>query len=241
MSIISITTNYSGAAYTPIHYYNNVVLSDRPVAFYPLNDIGTVSAVDISGNGNTGTYEGAYTLASATTPYGINGNCVSLESSAQSYIQIPISTTFTSNVSVELWVNITQQISSATSFAFFSVGNTNNNGFSFGALQSTSGLADFLVSSVEFLNSTYTYPSTGWHHIVATVDSAGTSTSLYVDGTKMYTMSIPSIYTPTGYGYIGYPYPYTTGGYQGPISSVAIYDTVLSVSRIQAHYNTGIS
>ncbi|HET9280950.1 MAG TPA: LamG-like jellyroll fold domain-containing protein [Candidatus Angelobacter sp.] len=83
--------------------YNQVVLSDHPVAFWNVNPMGS-SEVDLTGNGNTGTYQNSLPGVS-TMP---NGEQAALFNGATQYLTVPSNSSFsvptTKYLTWEVWI-----------------------------------------------------------------------------------------------------------------------------------------
>ena len=100
-------------------------------------------------------------------------------------------------------------------------------------------------------NNTYTLSSSAalndgkWHHVVGTLGSGGLA--LYVDGVKQGTRTDDTSAQPfSGYWRIGgdnlngWPNQPSSSAFAGSIDEVAVYPTVLSDSRVAAHYAAGV-
>lgn len=83
--------------------YNQIVLTDGPVAFWNLNPIAGTET-DLTGNGNTGTYQGGSPTV-GTMP---NGELVAVFNGSNQYLSIPSKTSFsiptTGNLTWEMWI-----------------------------------------------------------------------------------------------------------------------------------------
>jgi hypothetical protein len=86
--------------------YNQTVLADHPVAFWNVNATGSTES-DLTGNGNTGTYQGGSPGAS-TMP---NGEQAALFNGSTEYLTIPSNSSFsiptTGNLTWEIWIQPT--------------------------------------------------------------------------------------------------------------------------------------
>lgn len=83
--------------------YNQVVLADHPVAFWNI-DPENSNEIDLSGNGNTGTYKNGLPVT-ATLP---NGNMAADFNGSSQYLTVPSSHSFsiptTGNLTWEAWI-----------------------------------------------------------------------------------------------------------------------------------------
>jgi len=86
--------------------YNLMVLADHPVAFWNVNAVGNTES-DLTGNGNTGTYQGGSPGAS-TMP---NGEQAAVFNGSTEYLTIPSNSSFsiptTGNLTWEIWIQPT--------------------------------------------------------------------------------------------------------------------------------------
>jgi hypothetical protein len=76
-----------------------------------------------------------------------------------------------------------------------------------------------------------------WHYVVITSTGSSPTSTMYVDGAGVVSGSTTKISTFTGYWHFGYG-PASSGGtnFTGNIDNVAVYASVLSSTRIAAHY-----
>jgi hypothetical protein len=83
--------------------YNQAVLGDNPVAFWNVNPTGSTE-IDLTGNGNTGTYVGGLPTTS-TMP---NGDQAAVFNGSSEYLTVPTNPSFsiptTGNLTWELWI-----------------------------------------------------------------------------------------------------------------------------------------
>ncbi len=202
--------------------YRAVVLSDNPVAYYPLDDASGATATDISGNSLHGTYNNviltAGALGSATTAAAFDGG--------SSYVQLPGNWGGGSAITIEAWVHVdnpngTQAIVAATTTDFVH-------------LQAGTGFCElYLDGSQQNLSSVPDSPA-AWHHVVLVVTTGGSK--LYVDGVQ--TGSNASTFTSIDLaGDVRIGMGQNPGRFlNGAVDEVAIYNTALSPARIAAHF-----
>lgn len=220
--------------------YADTVLADSPVGYWKLDETSGTTAVDSSGNGHNGTYTGP-TLNTRFLSSAL-GTVASFDGT-NDRVTTAVLPASTGARSVEVWV-IADTLSSqraALCERFSGSGNPVEARLGVGPL--------FVGSSTNFyLNR---YPGSGsWvdvgspnststatlYHVVGTLD--GTTMRLYVNGVEVATLA-SGIAASSGEWYIGAAH---TGGspyWAGAIGHVAIYDTVLSPTRIAAHYAAG--
>ena len=224
--------------------YAQTVLQDHPVAWWKLNEASGTVAADSSGNGYNGTYEGGFTLAALVNPSGVGGKGVKFDGST-GYVLTPLPTTAIASVTLEAWMNF-DGLSSASG-PFLQLGSAAVSGYGVGvgsgSAYTVAGTTLMGLYSTKTWNSSGALiPTSGWHICHMVITATGTSI-FYIDGAQVGTNSNSSVLAPSGNGYIAQAYGGGTGSnfFGGALSNVAIYNTVLSAARIQAHYNAGIA
>lgn len=227
--------------------YAGIILNDKPVAYYRLDETSGTIAHDISGNGNNGTITGGVTLgqpgaiADGDTAMKFNGSSGYI---GTSYVQTSVT-----SYSIEAWVSTTDAptgsvpivsdrgsgsgLSLTLAMPFGSGGNV-----AFGC--DSNGIFIGLQSSGE-------YNDGKWHHVVGTWDGqsdvavSSSQFSLYVDGVEASAIddNIGSATAPLS-GLGGTQIAYSVWGYfNGLIDEVAIYNYALTAEQVQEHYNAG--
>jgi hypothetical protein len=216
--------------------YQATVLADSPVAYYRFEEVAGISALDSSGNGNTGTYTNGPLLAQVGLPQlglvvsfdGINDHVVTPRT---------VSTDFT----LELWLRTTAtsrvgaQAYEGDGLLWSDVGG-NANDFVLAALNDRAafftGNPDTTVIGATPLNDGL------WHHLVATRTMGGTK-QIYVDAV------LQAAGATNGVPLNAQPQIMVAGNtldsryFNGLVDEVAYYPTVLSLARIQAHFAAG--
>ena len=230
----------------PVANYKTVVLADSPLCLLMCDEASGTTAFDSSPNGNNGTYQGTVTYQ----VLGSGGLIVGTDAGYQSTVGIvitPLSIDVTAPFSFEAWVypksfSSTEQAIVASNFTNYgpnshliSTTNTTQNQqlpWNMGSLGSgtwiyTSGPNQSTATDVV-------------HHLVGTQD-ASLNLQAYVDGVQVNTGQVTGTSSSPGSGpiSIGY-YAYLSGyTFDGVIGGVAVYNYVLSSSRIAAHYAAG--
>jgi hypothetical protein len=237
--------------------------TDTPAAWYGMDESSGTSAFDLSGNGNTGTYEGGATFNSrATIIEGDTG--AAIEWAPDQRVVIPqVVTDF--GFTVEAWVDTADTwvnngtiyhqavladpaAGSAHSYAFL--------GFTAVANEAVPRIT-ILINGVADAEGYYRDGSAltpGVHHIVGVFPAAGSAMpgglKLYVDGVEVttggYAVGTPLPAFPTGMQNVAIgnnagDQSLAGGGgdFQGTLDDVVIYDSELSAVRIAAHYTAG--
>jgi len=216
--------------------YQATVLADSPVAYYRFEEVSGTSALDSSGNGNTGTYTNGPLLAQAGLPQ--LGRAVSFDG-INDHVVTP--RTVATNFTLELWLRTTAtspagaQAYQGDGLVWSDVGGTAND-FVLAALNDRAafftGNPDTTVIGTTPLNNG------GWHHVVATRTMGGAK-QLYVDAVLQATG------TTNGSPLNALAQIMIAGNtldsryFEGLVDEVAYYPTVLSLARIQAHFTAG--
>lgn len=217
--------------------YRSQVLSDSPRGYWRLGE--TVGAYGDSGStGVDGTIVGTGVTRGVTGLLFNDSNNAASFAHADSYVNVADNSGYTTgNGTAEVWVKLTALPTGAERHWFFSKWNGLNSGFIIEAIASgwrafvnNGGSTAVLFSATNF--------TTGTHHLVITWD--GTNAKLYVDGaladTQAAAFSMADNSAPIN---IGGWFGDSTYGAGGTVDEAALYATALSLTRIQAHYNTG--
>jgi hypothetical protein len=229
---------YGVARYGQAQYgamYENVILADKPVVYYRMDERAFPEVLDWSGNGNNGTIGGGVTprqpgaIADGDTAMEFDGSTghVSVNS-------VPVTAT---TASIEAWLKWDGTYPSGGWAIPITFGSNYDLAFnSNGTFGVNTGISDILgFSSAGMANL--------WTHIVAVVPNNAaptpSNTRIYMNGvlqTISLTTGGPSTNIPITnldlgmYNGTGFPYA-------GMIDEVAIYNTTLSADQVQRHYN----
>lgn len=209
------------------------ILMDEPTAYYTLGEPeGSIQAADTSGNGEpplTMVGSGAaVTFGTATGPG--TDDLTAAQFNNGKYLQVPRPTTTPAGVTLEaFFLCATNPPHDAV---LVSTGGVNLGLNSFGHVTATIG-GTGSGSGVDLCDGQT-------HHAAATWN--GTTLRLYVDGTEVDNDAVagsPSLGTiSSGYGLD------TTNsleGFTGVVAHLAVYDSVLSATRILAHADAGLN
>jgi competence protein ComGC len=201
-----------------------ITISNGLTAWWKLNGNGTATI------GSTN-----ITITGATTAIGQNGtasNAYAFNGTAAQYGTF-VSTLGlgTTNVTLSAWVNPAVATNSGL---FIKVGTSNGYGIGMGSTtfdNATPGTKIIMLyEGVRWIVTT-TNITTGWHHVVMVIDSAGVP-SAYMDGALVGTYSGTGAIAPTGTTYIGGGYT-SARNFNGRIDDVRIYTRALSLTEIQ--------
>ena len=227
--------------------YQSVVLTDTPLAFYPINssvDPTGTTATDLSGNGNNGTYNGSDPeLNSVAGPTTFIPNALQFDG-ISSFVDLSTGTNtsilnFGGKISMEAWVqpaNPSQSLGDIWGKGYD--GNNNDN-------EMTLRLNGGQYQGGTYNNTTGTKganggtPSTSWAYVVSTYD--GTNWNMYVNG-QLAGQSADTV------GALNWSAPWAIGDgtvsgngryFQGNITEVALYNYSLSPAQVYSHYFAG--
>jgi len=212
--------------------YNTTILADSPLIYFQLNETsGTTFA-------NSGSVGGTSSAIGSGVTKGISGvdgsNAISLDGGANGYVSAASTPNFMSDnqFSVEAWVKTT--VSGAKTIVSYNPG---SRGFTLGT--NSSNRATFSImnnngtSTVTASGSTALINDGNWHHIVATAASA--TLTIYVDGVSTQnTSALGGTYGITGTFYIGAS---GSGGFNGTVDEVALYDGALTSTQVNTHFS----
>lgn len=227
--------------------YTAAVSTDRPWAFYRLDEPSGTAAADSAGGNRTGSY-------TAVAAYGETGALPGNPGYATRYAggtgrmvgggsALSDPTTF----SVELWFKTTSTAGGKL-FGFENTRNQTSSAYDREAVLRTDGRVTYVggASTSKVLTSPTALNDGRWHHLVVTSVPAGgsnQSSALYVDGAPAASGTTSKAafayagWWRIGYGQIpiGIAFP-LTGNLSATIDDVAIYTTQLSAARVAAHY-----
>lgn len=222
--------------------YDSVVLADSPVGYWKLNDTSGTTAVDSSTNANNGTYHGGFILLGANGIANLSGGV--LLNGTSGYISVPAISAYnvTTAWSVEGWAMINSLPNASPNFITeMFTGGSNPVSFGLGINVDGSNSGAFEVSY---------YTGSSWQsalgpqyyinlpvYLVGTYD--GTNLNLYINGVLVVTAT-PAAHVASNDGLVlGAGNTGTNGFLKGILSSVALYNTVLTAAKIRAHYLAG--
>jgi signal peptidase I len=240
-------TGSSFAAATSFHPYQSVVLADSPYLFWRLQEKNGTTAADSSGNSRGGTFSNSPTLGQAS-PITAEPADLAFGTGTNGYVTASSTSTNSRTFSVEAWVKTTSTQGGRLI------------GFGDGAAGSASSSTDcqlYLAPNgrVELglddddpvaIASASAVNNGAWHYVVGTY-STSTGARLYVDGSLSASATLTRPTTFTGRwragaeAMSGWPGNPNSNYLAGTIDEVAVYTTVLSATRISAHYAAATS
>ena len=214
--------------------YSDAVLGDNPILYYQFDELNGTTAVDSSPTGADGIYIGGVQLQQASGKAGL-GSAVSFDG-ASGWVDVPALGSFP-QVTIETWLNLEGEpaggcCTSIYSTDTFATGNIHFN------IKSGRDIEHAVAGGGPNNINTPggTIQSNIWYHVVATYDSAaGGETHIYIDGVE--TTNLPHGGAPLTAlvdaqiaGWNGARY------FDGRMDDFAIYDSVLDVDQVQAHF-----
>lgn len=211
--------------------YMSLIISDNPIAYYPLNELAGNFAADIMSSPANGTIYNCL-LGQAVLSNAL-GSCYYFNGSS-SRIELGSPSKFLLNqASMECWVKIIDGNYG---------GNTLQIGYNTGLRMQLSSTANMIFNHANKLSSSSLTNDT-LYHIVFTCTQ--TSLSIYINGVLDTSLSggggwygIGSIANSA----IGYSGSFYNNEYlKGYLGHVALYDYALTAERVLAHYNAGVA
>jgi hypothetical protein len=208
--------------------YQEQVIADGAVAYWPLDDPSGTTAGDLMG-----TYDGTISGGVTLNQPGVTADstCMTFNGSS-GQIDTPILPTFLPAFSYEAWIKITPAAGQYRDIAGRHWDGPAG-GLDFGI--SDTGVLSFRVASTSAaMVSATALPVNTWLHVVATGN--GTTGTLYVNGVVAGTGAL-ALGTDAGKtGTIGNLSPYALY-WSGALQDVAIYPRALTPAEILAHYH----
>ena len=222
--------------------YPDVVLADAPLAYYRMNESSGSTLIDATGSRN-GTYVGSPALAQP----GAVGTGVVFDGGPGDYAQVSSWTTQpAAPASLEAWIShdgIKFAGVDTTIAGFVSAGSRALRLMAFAVDADTLELGIYTENGNAHFD--WTPADQGWHHLVGTIDAAGSTGRLYLDGIQVAVSGL-------GYPGTGATQPFRIGtgtdlgaagtqSWPGGIDEVAVYSQALGAAQVAAHYNARAS
>ena len=229
-SSLSSSATPSGAA---LPLYEDTVLADSPVGFWPLGETSGNVATDLTQTYN-GQDFGSYAQGDTGPRIRFPSKALNL-SGSNAYVRLDHTTLLEPTaVSVELWIK-PSSVPTNDMIIFISPqsGTTENsaNGYYMVFGGSNGGNPGKLTFNAGSSLNSAVLPLNVWSYIVGTSD--GTAMRLYVNGTQS---SATSASGPSYGGTPNFDALVSRFGMPGDIADLAIYSSALSVAQIGAHY-----
>ena len=230
--------NYQNNSAYNVPYPGNAVLADKPVGYWRFGEKAGLTAYDVSGNGNNGTYATSTTLGQVGALSGAGDSSTSiLTPGSTTGVTVANNSVLNpdSTVSVELWAKLNSVNSSYCILA------SKDNGIGWhieqyinqGKIQLR---VDTSAGSNQANHGGANVFNNSWNHIAMTLNHG--SKILYINGI----LATSGTYSVgTGFGITGGNTGVLGAGLcNGNYSELAIYNYVLSPAQIANHYNSGL-
>jgi len=224
--------------------YSDEVDADNPYIWWKLDQTSGSEATDSSGNGRHGTYVGSPTLNSTSL---INeGKSVDFNGSSQ-YVKWLPSADWSGSFSIECWFRADTNTYD-TLFGAWVANSNNNYGTNFALNTANSFDLNITRDNYDFwlVNTAIGSVSTGTtYHIVITCDNAANEAKVYKNGVQEgTTQNFGSTFNGGIWGNgneirVAAAGEIDGGSFDGRIQHFAVYDTVLTSTRIGVHYDQG--
>jgi RHS repeat-associated protein len=231
LGVPSSTSSAATPTGSAIPLYEDTVLADSPVAFWPLGETSFNSATDLTQTAN-GQYFGSYTQGDVGPVINVPNKAVNL-SGSNAYVRLNHTALLEpSAVTVELWIKPSSVPANDTTI-IVAPQPGNSEWTTYGYLMQFDGTNNGNGGKISWAGITSTIAlSTGaWSYVVATTD--GTATRIYINGKQS------SAVAGSAPNYGGTPnFDAQITRYTAPadVADVAIYSTSLSASQVAVHY-----
>jgi hypothetical protein len=218
----------------PTSAYGRAVAADSPIGWWRLGDTSGTAAVDQTG-ANNGTYTGGVTLNQPALVPAETDKAVALNGST-GYARVPAAAAYnlTRAITLEAWIKPTSLPSSGVFRSVMTKAESyalqfNGPRLEFTIIQSGTRRRLQTPSGVIVAGGTY--------HVVGTFD--GTTQRLYVNGTQVASAALSGSATTTTTPLVIGSWDGGSEFFNGTIDEPAVYGSVLSATRVAAHYRAG--
>lgn len=231
--------NNKGKAAAASLDWETEVTADSPVGWWKLDE-ASGDLADSSGNANTLSVLNTLVYQQTALVVGSTYCCqFTAANNPLGRVTLAAATevNLTSDFTIECWINTTD--TSATTLMLGTTDNLLANGYGI-RIDNGTIKAIYDGGTVDSIGSSYNDGAT--HHIVAVYDNTGSNLHLYIDGSLDNSKgSAATVTNPGGWFTVGGHYNEATREYDGYIDEVLVYNTVLSSTRVAAHYSAGSS
>ena len=205
--------------------YEDTVLGDSPVGFWPLGETSFNSATDLTQTFN-GQFFGGYALGDAGAVVSYPSKAVNL-SSSNAYVRLNHTALLKpAAVTVEAWVKPSAVPTNDTPIVLSPRSGTEGYALAYGGTNGGS------AGKITWEGISTAVIATGvWSYVVGVQDS--TATRIYVNGKQA---AAGGGGTPNYSGSSPYDAQITRYGFPGDVADVAIYSSALSTSQVAVHY-----
>lgn len=216
--------------------YSSEVLADSPSSSYRLGETSGTVASDSSGNGRNGAYIGTFTLGATGLLTGDSDTALSLAGSGGATVTYDSAWLSSLTFSAEAWFKPTSVSGTQTVFSRYAAAGFSGSRWTIRL--DNSDLTLYTFNGTSYNNITIaTGLTTGVrHHVVFTFDGSSAAYVVYLDG-SLAISGVSPMNSVNSDLFIGHSH--ATEYFNGIIDEVAYYPTVLSSTRVAAHYTAG--
>ncbi len=224
--------------------YKSAVLNSGPSYYWRVAQNNSDGLIREIVQGNTGQLRGGYTLSSNGGVFNSSEGSVNFNGTS-SYIDLVRQVVMTDSFSIEFWFKTSIAGGSLASFTAISFNRGTTADFQI--YMTDGGILYWGLDSGTMVtcSSTNSYSNGAWHQVVAAYGGL-TGLILYVDGTSIcnQTVSISDFSATGNWEFAGndltsWPSRPSSDYYSGLFDEVSIYDSVLPLTTVKAHYATG--
>ena len=225
--------------------YVTEVNNSSPLFFYRLNEGSGTTASDSSGNGNAGTYVGAWNYGVSPQPLPRNAGLAVSSKNNTSCIASPVQLNNPKTYSYETWFKTTA--TTGGKLAAFELAQTGASANYDRHLYMTNGgklVFGVWLGSPTVITSPLAYNDGQWHQAAVTMGATG-GMQLFVDGFSVVSNANTVSQNFKGYWRFGcgslgswpnYPTDPSSTNFDGAIADISVYTTELTPTAIRTHY-----
>lgn len=232
------TATFSGGSLTTDKaYYAETVRADTPLRYYRLDEASGTTAYDAQVTGNNGTYTNSPTLGVTGALTGDSDTGITLNGTNQ-YVSISTTglPTGSTNVMIECWAKWAAAPGAQQYIMQIGDGTAGNK--SINIVLDTTGKV-FVGNNVVATALSSVLSTGAYHHLVGAWNASTGKVQGWVDGTQLTDSSATTDVFSYGACTVGCRTDAAANFFGGQVDEVAIYTTLLSNTRISAHYTAG--
>ncbi len=228
----------------PTDNYGKAVYQDGPDLYWRLGESSGTTAVDATGNSDSGTFGSGVTLGGPSAVSGTANTSVTLDGTGNGLISEATQSGSPTVFTTEAWF----KTSSTTGGEIIGYGDQPTGGSSSydkHTYLDNSGHLNFGVynNTTTVITSPNTYNDNNWHQVDSVQDANGMR--LYVDGVMVNSNTIAQNQTYNGFWRVGgntlngWPNQPANFSFTGSVDEVAVYSKALTSAQISSHYALG--
>ncbi len=223
--------------------YTEVVLGDSPAAYLRLGETSGTRAVDLTGNGHTGTVMGSATHEAEGAIEGDRDGAIQL-TGASAFVRLDAIEELTGadGMSLECWFRQDDATEARPILEIDGEAHYGPHVWNFDSGDKVyANFIDVDNGSHNVMSAADAVMSGEWHHVVATYD--GALGRLYLDGRRIGDTAMTGDLMVDGELLIGHRNAFGMAearNFVGAIDEVAVYDHALSAGRVARHHTAGV-